>query len=207
MKKYLLVAAMAVSTLLSANSMSFAENIEMKKSPTIQKIALFPDGKQAPHEFNKKRIHTPPSKEEMAEKKAEFEKRLNLTEEQKQQIAENKKQDIEKMKPVFEEMKAKRHAMRAVDFDATLSTEQKQAKKEELKSEMKTLKETADNYRAENMKKFESILDDKQKKEFKKIQEEQKKEMEKRREQFRKIKKDRKEYHLPVQPKPIPLEK
>ena len=207
MKKYLLVAAMAVSTLLSANSMCFAEETATLEKTTIENSKILQEEKKSPINFNKKGFHQPPSKEEMAEKKAEFEKRLNLTEEQKQQIAENKKQDIEKMKPVFEKMKAKRHAMRAVDFDATLSSEQKQAKKEELKEEMKTLKETADNYRAENMKNFESILDDKQKKEFKKIQEEQKKEMEKRREQFKKIKKDRGEYHLPVQPKPIPLEK
>ena len=207
MKKYLLVTAMAVSTLLLSNSTSFAEDIDMKKVPTIQKIALFPDGKQPPHEFNKKRIHNHPSKEEMAAKKAEFDKRLNLTEEQKKQIDENKKQDIEKMKPIFEEMKAKRHAIKAIDFDATLSSEQKEAKKDELKAEMKALKEKADVYRAENMKKFESVLDDNQKKEFKKIQEEQKKEMEKRKEQFKKMKKDRKEYQLPVEPKPIPVKK
>ena len=44
-------------------------------------------------------------------------------------------------------------------------------------------------------------------KNLKKYKKNRKKEMEKRREQFIKIKKDRKEYHLPVQPRPIPLEK
>ena len=55
------------------------------------------------------------------------------------------------------------------------------------------------------MKNFESVLTDKQKKEFRKIQEEQKKEMEKRRAEFKKIKKEKGEIHLPVQPKPIPV--
>lgn len=197
MKRYLLVATMAVSALLITTSISFAGEITQVEKQPIENTKMKPDFKPPHPNFHKRGPHHGPSKEEMQAKKLEFEKRLNLTEEQKQQIAENQKQDIEKMKPVFEEMKAKRHAMRTIDFDATLSAEQKQEKKEELRTEIKTLKETADNYRAENMKKFESILDDKQKKEFKKIQEEQKKEMEKRRE----------EYHLPVQPKPIPLEK
>ena len=53
----------------------------------------------------------------------------------------------------------------------------------------------ADNCRKENMKNFESILTEKQKKEFSKIKEEQRKNMEKRKKEFNKkrgeFKKDR----------------
>ena len=204
MNKYLLVTAMAISTLMLSNCVCIAENVAIQDNADVKKTATFPEFKIPKYNFGMK---THPTKEEIEAKKAEFDKRLNLTEEQKQKIEENKKQDIEKMKPVFEEMKAKRHEMRKIDFDATLSPEQKQAKKEELKAELKVLREKADAYRAENMKNFESVLDDKQKKEFKKIQEEQKKEMEKRRAEFKKNKKRKGEIHLPVQPKPIPLEK
>lgn len=207
MKKYLLTAAMAVSTLLLSNTVSFAEDISVQNEVQVKKESVVPEFKGPHYKFYKKGQFAQPTKEEMAAKKAEFDKRLNLTEEQKQKIAENKKQDIEKMKPIFDEMKAKRHAMKKIDFDATLSAEQKQIKKEELKAELKALRVQADNVREENMKNFESVLTDKQKKEFRKIQEEQKKEMEKRRAEFKKIKKEKGEIHLPVQPKPIPVKK
>ena len=207
MKKYLLAAAMAVSTLLLSNTVSFAEEVAVQNEVQVKKESVVPEFKGPHYKFYKKGQFAQPTKEEMAAKKAEFDKRLNLTEEQKQKIAENKKQDIEKMKPIFDEMKAKRQAMRKIDFDATLSAEQKQIKKEELKAELKALRVQADNVREENMKNFESVLTDKQKKEFYKIQEEQKKEMEKRRAEFKKIKKEKGEIQLPVQPKPIPVKK
>ena len=190
MKKYLLTAAMAVSTLLLSNTV-FAEDIVVQNKVEVKQESALPEFKAPHYKFHKKGQFAHPSKEEMEAKKAEFDKRLNLTEEQKQKIAENKKQDIEKMKPIFDEMKAKRHEMRKIDFDATLSAEQKQVKREELKSEMKALRVQADNVREENMKNFESVLTEKQKKEFHKIQEEQKKEMEKRRAEFKKIKKEK----------------
>ena len=53
------------------------------------------------------------------------------------------------------------------------------------------------------MKNFESVLTEKQKKEFEKIKQEQKKEMKKRRKNFKKPHAD----ILPVEPKPQPVEK
>ena len=205
MKKYLLTAAFAVSALLLSNSINYAEEVKIQETPQVNKEMKHPDFKGPHHNFHKKKMKHHLTKEEMEAKKAEFEKRLNLTEEQKQKIEENKKQDIEKMKPLFEEMKAKRHAMRMIDFDATLSAEQKQIKKDELKSELTELRKKADNYREENMKNFEALLTDKQLKEFKKIQEEQKKDMEKRKAEFEKKMKNKKDFHFPHQPKTIPL--
>lgn len=207
MKKYLMVAAMAVSALLITTSISFAGEITQVEKQPIENTKMKPDFKPPHPNFHKRGPHHGPSKAEMQAKKLEFENRLNLTEEQKKKIDENRAKDRELMKPVFEEMKAKRHEMKMVDFDATLTPEQKTAKKEELQTQMKVLKEKANNVRENNMKNFESLLTDEQKKEFSKIREEQKKDMEKRKTEFEKIKKRGPEYHLPVQPKPIKVDK
>ncbi len=129
-----------------------------------------------------------PSKAEMEAKKVEFEKRLKLTDEQKKQIEANRIQDREKIKPIFEELKAKHQEMKKIDSDTTLSAEEKAQKKDVIRQDIKELKLKADNCRKENMQNFESILTEKQKKEFTKIKEEQQKEMEKRKQHFEKKK-------------------
>ena len=172
MYKHLMVSLVVVSAFLVCNNISFAEDVMPQERPPMEEAGMKPDFKPSHHNFAQKRHHHP-SKEEMEAKKAEFEKRLNLSNEQKKQIEENRVKDRKLMKPVFEEMKAKRHAMKMVDFDATLTPEEKQAKKEELQTQMKGLKEKADSVREANMKNFESLLTEKQKKEFSKIQEEQ----------------------------------
>lgn len=207
MYKNLMVSLVLVSAFFVCNNISIAEDVTPQEKLPVKEAGIKPDFKPPHHGFNKRGQHRGPSKEEMQAKKLEFEKRLNLTEEQKKQIDENRAKDREVMKPIFEEMKAKRHAMKMIDLDATLSLEQKQEKKEELQTEMKGLKDKADSVREANMKNFEALLTEKQKKEFAKIQEEQEKEMQKRRAEFEKIRKDRGEYHIPPQPKTIPLEK
>ncbi len=145
------------------------------------------------------------NKAEMQAKKAEFEKRLNLTEEQKKQIEENRKNDHEKVKPVFEQIKTKRTEIKAVIEDPKLSEEEKSQKTAELLKELDALKLQADNLRKENMQNFENVLTEKQKKEFAKIKKEQKQEIEKRKQQFEKSKKNKKRYIKPVQPNPEPV--
>ena len=193
-----------VSAVFVSNNISFADDVVPSEKTPINNEKMKQDFKQQYDVFNKRNKHRGPSKEEMQAKKLEFEKRLNLTEEQKKKIDENRAKDREVMKPIFEEMKAKRHAIKMIDFDASLSQEQKQAKKEELKAQLKELRSKADSIREANMKNFEALLDEKQKKEFSKIQEEQEKEMEKRRAEFIKERKNKKGYDLPVQPKPLP---
>ena len=147
------------------------------------------------HDYNHgnfQKIH--PSKAEMEKKKAEIEKRLKLTDEQKKKIQENKKQGHEKVKPILEQKQAKLQELRTIYKDNNLTKEEKQSKTASLKSDIKKLNEQANSYREENMKAFEDILTDKQKKEFNKIKQEQKKDMEKRKAEFsKKMEKAKKE--------------
>ncbi len=151
------------------------------------------------------KMHTPRyfDKAAMEAKKAEMEKRLKLTEEQKKQIEENKIKDREQLKPVMEQIKAKKQEIRDVIESTKLSDEEKTKKTDALLKELKALKVQANTLRKENMKNFESVLTEKQKKEFEKIKQEQKKEMKKRRKNFKKPHAD----ILPVEPKPQPVEK
>lgn len=151
------------------------------------------DGKAPIEHFGKppKHMGKLPSKEEMEAKKAEIDKRLKLTDEQKQAIEVQKKQDIEKMKPIFDDIHKKKQEFKKVMDDKSLSQAEKDKKIKDIKSDLHELKGQADSLRKENMNNFENILTEKQKKEFTKIKNEQKKEMEKR----------RKVYEKPVMPK------
>lgn len=120
-------------------------------------------------------------KAKMEAKKAEFEKRLNLTEEQKKTIEANKIKDREKMAPIMKEIREKQQSFRAINENPNLTDEQKLKEKQKVKAEIKTLKSQADKYRQENMKSFENTLTPQQKTEFEKIKKEQKQEMEKKR--------------------------
>lgn len=142
------------------------------------------DGPKNPRHKHMERKH--PSKAEMEAKKAEIEKRLNLTEEQKEKIEIHKKQSREKIKPVFDEIQIKKKEFKTVLDDSSLPQEEKELKLKEIKNELRELKNQADSIRKENMENFENILTEKQKKEFSKIKEEQKKEMEQRRKAFQK---------------------
>ncbi len=152
----------------------------------------------------------------MEAKKAEIDKRLKLTDEQKKQIEENKIKDREQLKPLMEQIKVKKQEIRDVIESTKLSDEEKSKKTAELLKELDALKTQANTLRKENMKNFESILTEKQKKEFEKIKKEQKKDIEKRKKDFEKrhknIDKTRKDIKrppvgLPVEPKPQPVEK
>lgn len=127
-----------------------------------------------------------PSRAEMEKKKAEFEKRLKLTDEQKQKIENNRHQGHEQVKPIMEQQRLKMQEIKKIYKDNTLTQEQKEQKAATLKEEINKLKEQANAYREQNIKDFESILTEKQKKEFAKIKQEQKKDMEKRRAEFEK---------------------
>lgn len=125
-----------------------------------------------------------PTKEEIEAKRLEFEKRLKLTDEQKKLIEEQRQKDIEEIKPFMEKMQANRQEFKKVMNDKSLTQAEKDKKLAELKSELKEMHKYADGKRKANMEHFESILTEKQKKEFEKIKAEQKKEMEKRKKDF-----------------------
>ena len=176
MKKILILTALTVSVVVLGYGISYAQeplNEEEPRPVPIEDNNILPppreefDMKQrpvglTPAEFNKHKkgpIHEHikgprPSKAEMEAKKAEFEKRLNLTEKQKKQIEANRKKDHEKVKPIFDQMRDKKHELRRLERDSSISQKDKAKKIDKLNSEIKLLNEKADKYRQENMKNF-----------------------------------------------------
>lgn len=208
MKKKLFLSALAVLFAVSMNSASYANDcpnvqegkvVDMAKPPIECKV---PPCKQIKPQR--------PSKAEMEAKKAEFEKRLNLTETQKQQIEKNKAKDREKMKPIMQKMHEKRKALRDIEMDKALSPEEKIEKSAPIEKDLIDLKVKANDLRKKNMESFEKLLNSEQKAEFEKIKQEQKDEMERRAPHF---KGPREGHHpqppigMPVEPKPIPVER
>ena len=199
-KKYLVLSAALLLTMAGMN-LAYAEdnavdaskvkgNVETNKPdfgefqgpPPAHEFGAPPMKHHPPRHFEGKR----PSPEEMQAKKAEFEKRLKLTDEQKEQIELQKQQDREKIKPIINDIHIKKQEFKTILEDESLSQADKDKKLKELKDGLRELKGQAEELRKENMNNFESILTDKQKKEFSKIKEEQKKEMEQRRKHFEK---------------------
>ena len=157
-------------------NLQFSQNVMPMNPVSTQKVDVKPNI-QPPKHF---------SKEEMANKKAEFEKRLNLTDEQKTQIEINKQKDKEKIKPIIDKLHQKKIDYMMLESNSELDEVTKTKQKFELKNEIKELKFQADKCRKENMKSFEALLTDEQKVEFEKIKIEQRQEMEKRKQQHHK---------------------
>lgn len=117
----------------------------------------------------------PPTKQEIearrAQREAAFEQRLQLTEEQKIKARELRKQGFEKIKPVIDEIKAKKQEMEMVKRSriAVQAQEEQLAK---LDEELKILEKKAHEIRKANMKEFESILTKDQKKILKQMKQE-----------------------------------
>ena len=75
-----------------------------------------------------KQIPHPPrhfSKEEMDAKKVEFEKRLNLTEEQKIQVEINKQNDKEKIKPIIDKLHQKKIDYKMLETNTNIDEQTK----------------------------------------------------------------------------------
>lgn len=176
---FIFIIFISTSNMCSAEqTMQFSQNV-IPMNPIMSNLDKM---KQEPH--HQKHF----TKEEMEKKRAEFEKRLNLTEEQKNYIEINKEKDREKIKPIIKKIHKKRIDYMMLETNQEIDEESKIKQKKELKNEIKELKLQADNCRKENMKNFEAILTEEQKIEFEKIKAEQKQEMEKRRKEFLKQK-------------------
>lgn len=193
MKKSILFSIVTLIALMgSYNCCYAAQQAPAKAAPTETQMQRPPfhnfnkppkgnfEDEQRPPQFDKMR----PSKAEMEAKKAEIDKRLNLTEAQKKEIENYKAKDREKIKPVMKKMHENREAIWKVKHNPNLSEKDKEKQLKQLRKEKQSLKQTADKYRQENMKNFESVLNADQKKEFEKIKAEQKKFMEERRKEF-----------------------
>lgn len=162
MKKALVLASLLAFTMTSA----FA-NADIPQPPC--------DKKRPPIEG---KIQPPPpkfDKEKMEKKRAEFEAKLNLTEEQKAQAKAIRLKGHEEMKPIMEKMKAKKLEIDTVKANGSMTVDEQKAQLNKLFTEMKDLKKQARDLRIKNMQEFESILTDKQKKTLAKMKEEGKK--------------------------------
>lgn len=176
MKNKIHIAIFVILFCIQTNNICISKENENGFPPPPPPFEHINDGQKPPHEFAGKR----PTKEEMEAKKAEFEKRLNLSDEQKKQIEADKQKDREKIKPIINEMKEIRTQIKNISENSELSKNDKDKMISELNKKLYELKTRADKCRKENMLRFESVLTEKQKAEFEKIKAEQKLEMEKR---------------------------
>lgn len=207
-KKHLILSVAILFAMAGMNS-AFADNVKSENTNTTPSIESkapdsykerphhvrfqgpppsdAPNFKKAPDGHGQKQFQGHrPSKEEMEQKRAEIEKRLKLTDEQKEKIKLQKEQDHEKIKPIMDQIIEKKKDFKNILDDKSLSQEAKDQKLKELKTSLKELKEQADSIRKENFNNFENLLTEKQKKEFEKIKSEQKKDMENRKKQYQK---------------------
>jgi len=115
----------------------------------------------------------------------DLDKKLNLTEEQKAKMDKNRQASREKLKPIMQKMRENRSKMEELR-DSNLSEAQKREKFEVLRKERHELRKQANVIREADMKYFESLLTDAQKKKFEKIKQERKKQMDKNRKNMKK---------------------
>ena len=163
MKKVLLLAgvlALTVSTQCYAAD-DAAANLPTKEGKRIER--------PCPN-----RMHKPP----MHPNKEKFENRLKLTEAQKAQAKEIHKKGFDEIKPIMDNLKLKHEEIEAVKR-SSLAPEVQAEKIVQLRKECRELKRKARDIQMKNMKEFEAILTDKQKKELNKIKEEGRKKFEK----------------------------
>ncbi len=120
----------------------------------------------------KPKMHKPPFD------KDKFEKRLKLTDEQKLQAKQIREKGHEQMKPIFEQIQAKKAEARAVRM-SKIAPQAQEEQLAQIRKEIRDLKKQANEIRMNNMKEFESILTKKQLKELNKMKEEGRKNFEK----------------------------
>lgn len=120
------------------------------------------------------KMHRPPERPN----KAEFEKRLKLTEAQKEQAKQIHQKGFDEIKPVMDKIHQKRDELKAVML-SKISNEAQNEKINQLRKELGALKKEAHEIRMKNMKEFESILTKKQLTELNKMKEEGRKKFEK----------------------------
>ena len=158
-------------TLILASLLAFTMSSAFANEPTK---AISAEGKRPPIE---RKYQGPPKfdKEKMAQKQAEFEAKLNLTDEQKAQAKEIRLKGHEEMKPIFEQMQAKKLEIDTVKANGSLTVDEQKAQLKCLFEDMGVLKKQARDLRIKNMQEFEAILTDKQKKTLEKMKQEGKK--------------------------------
>lgn len=125
--------------------------------------------KQAPAQFEKPNPMGPPPEFRGKDfRKAEFEKRLNLTEKQKTQINKNREADRKQIQPIMEKIRQKEMAKREI-IKKYESTDPDLIK---LNKEINNLRAQKHKIMEKNRKSFESLLTTQQKAELQKMKEE-----------------------------------
>ena len=175
MKKMLILASILALTC----SVSFAEeNATQAVQTTVKLKSEKPCVKQ----------HVKPQmNQEFMKKKEKFDKKLNLTDEQKAKAKELRKESFEKMKPLMEQIKTKHQEIGKIKK----SDIAEDAKREQIRAivkELRPLEKQVGEIRRQNMKDFEAILTKKQLKELNKIKKEGRKDFEKKFKQQMQIK-------------------
>lgn len=128
-------------------------------------------------EFDKPKFEkrVPPTKEQIEQhrkmKEAAFENKLGLTEVQKLKARELRKEGFNKIKPVMEELKAKKIEADKIQ-KSDLTVEAKEERLTVIDKDIKSLQKQAATVRKQNMKDFESILTHEQKKTLKQMKKE-----------------------------------
>lgn len=114
----------------------------------------------------------PPPREFKGDRhRAEFERRLNLTEAQKAKIEKNRKADMAKLKPIKEQIRTKKEAK----FEIIKKYEETNPDLIKLNKEIKALKEQEHKIKEANRKSFEALLTKEQKAELAKMKTEREK--------------------------------
>ncbi len=126
------------------------------------------------------KMHKPPVNSMHAQRRAEFDKRLNLSEAQKAQAKEIREKGEKEMKPLFDAMRAKREEIEVIKL-SRVSTQMQEEQISEVRKDMAEIKKKMHAVRMQNMKEFEAILTKDQKNELEKMKQEGRKKFEQRR--------------------------
>ena len=116
----------------------------------------------------------PPCCHKQAPKKIDLDKALKLTDEQKVKAREIRMQGQKEIRPLFEQLKSKQEQKRAL-LTSQINKKEQIEMIDTLNEEISSLKRQIHEVRVKNMKEFESILTDKQKKTLDKIKMESRK--------------------------------
>lgn len=111
------------------------------------------------------------TEQERIQREKAFEQRLGLTEEQIQKAKKQRLEGREKIKPVIEKIKSKEQEIETIK-KSNLSEQEQSEKINTLNSDLKALHKQAHDIRIENMKNFENLLTDEQKKTLKEMKQE-----------------------------------
>jgi len=156
-----------------------------------------------------KKEWTPEQKAKMEQRRAEIDKRLNVTAEQKEQLKAIHEQSKAEIAPKIKQLTELEYELGVLmkrDYNAkkygiaTLEEVQLSGKTvDELKNEIKTLKTEIREIKKANFEKTQAVFTDEQKQEFKKMREERMEKMKK----MHKMKKFHKKHKKPCGPCPL----